>query len=125
MKRICCILLCVVLLLFSGCGNSTKASDKAVAVAESAIEVADNYLDNIYSYSEAYDKLSELKNQMAYVDEYDPEDEQKAADFFINTSLIILSSSILLDAYDSTHESYDKIIEYRNDLAKKAGLKER
>ena len=62
---------------------------------------------------------------MAYVDEYDPEDEQKAADFFINTSLIILSSSILLDAYDSTPESYDKIIEDRNDLAKKAGLKER
>ena len=115
----------LVLLTFSSCGGKTKASDKAISVAKSAIGVADDYLDSKLSYSEASEKLSKLKDEMEYVDNLETGDAHKAADFSISTSITLLSSDIFNDSLKGSSDTYDKILKARNDLADKAGLSKR
>ena len=57
------VLLTVCLLLCS-CGKKTKCSGQAVSVGKSAIEAADDYLDNNQSAHDALDRLDELKEKM-------------------------------------------------------------
>lgn len=128
MKKIT-LSLCIltVLFLLTACG--TNASDKAVSVAKSAIEIADKYLDNESTYSEVSEAIDDLKEDMEYVDDM-PEDtademKQHTADFSISVDLTVLSLSIWTDNYDNTSETYDKVLEARNKLAEDAGLKKR
>lgn len=119
------LIISLVLTLFTACGGGTKASKKAISVAENAIQVVDDYLDGKITATAANDKLKELKKEMEYVDTLTSDDKNKASDFSISTSLTTLSSSILSDSYKSSDDTYDKIVDGRNSLAKKAGLKER
>lgn len=125
--RILALLFCLLAIgnLLTGCSGGTKASKKAVSVAKQAVEVADEYLDGGLTYSEAIDKLDALESDMAYVDDLDAGDEHKTADWSISVSIVLLSSNILFDHMDSTSESYDKVLDERNSLAEKAGLKKR
>ncbi len=119
------LLFLVISLLLAGCGGGSKASAKAVSVAKSAVEVADDYLDGRLSYSQADAKLDQLKEEMAYVDDLKQGDENKASDFSISVSITLLSTDIFHDSVNKTSESYNKVIETRNDLAKAAGLSKR
>lgn len=128
MKKIM-VLLVVIMLTITLAACGTNASDKAVSVAKSAIEIADKYLDNEISYSEASEAIDELEEDMEYVDDM-PEDtadetKQHTADFSISVDLTVLSLSFFNDNYDNTSETYDKVIEARNKLADDAGLKKR
>ena len=113
------------LLLIAGCSGGTKASDKAVSVGKQAIAVADDYLDGKMSYKDANEKLSELKEEMEYVDNLEQGDKHKAADFGVSTGILTLSTSMLSDSFDSTSDTYAKVVEARNSLAEKIGQKKR
>lgn len=125
-KRIFVLSILFVMLasLLAGCGG-TKASDKAVSIAKSAISVTDDYLDGKISSSEAGRKLDILEVQMDYVDDMDHNDKHKAADLGISVDILLISSSIIDDGYYGTSDTYNKVVEKRNDLAKEAGLKKR
>jgi len=123
--RVFLLIILLFVLSLTACSSDTKASEKAISVAKSAIEVADNYLDNKISKDEADSQLSSLKSDMSYVDDMEQNDEHKATDFSISSSITMLSTNIFHDSLDSTNETYDKILETRNDIAEKAGLEKR
>ena len=121
------VLLTVCLLLCS-CGKKTKCSGQAVSVGKSAIEAADDYLDNnrgvfeIYT-EDALGRLDELKEKMEYVDSEDVSKPTHSADYSVSSDLVLLSHEITFDSID--HDRYDKILEKRNDIAKTIGEKKR
>lgn len=83
MKKAISILLTIAILFtVSGC-SGTKASDKAVSVAKKAVEVVDDYLDGKITYKSASEKIDDLYNEMAYVDDLAQDDENKVYDFSI------------------------------------------
>ena len=123
-KKLCAVLLVIIVFALTACG-STNASSKAVSIAKTAIEVADKYLDSKITAKEATEKLDELTAEMEYVDELTTEDKNKVADFSISSSILILSSSITIDDYKETSDTYEKVVEARNVLAKHAGLRKR
>lgn len=114
----------IITVVIAGCGGS-KASDKAVSVGKRAIEVVDEYLDGQVSYSAADIQLDELKEQMSYVDDLEHGAKNKATDFSISTSITLISSDMFQDSYKSTSETYDKLLQSRNELANKVGVKKR
>lgn len=80
------VLLTVCLLLCS-CGKKTKCSGQAVSVGKSAIEAADDYLDNNQSAHDALDRLDELKEKMEYVDSEDVSKPTHSADYSVSSDL--------------------------------------
>ncbi len=116
------VLLTVCLLLCS-CGKKTKCSGQAVSVGKSAIEAADDYLDNNQSAHDALDRLDELKEKMEYVGSEDVSKPTHSADYSVSSDLVLLSHEITFDSID--HDRYDKILEKRNDIAKTIGEKKR
>lgn len=125
MKKLLVLLLILIFVPFTITACCKKASDKAITVAKSAVDIADGYLDYEITYSEASNAIDELQEDMEYVDNLAQNDKNKAKDFGISTDLLSLSSSLLIDDYQDTSESYDKVVEARNRLAEDAGLKNR
>lgn len=127
MKKIGSVLLCVLLLLtMNACsGKGANASDKAISVGKSAVEVVDNYLDNKIDGKEAGEKLDELYAEMEYVDDLPQDDEHKAHDFLISSDILSLSTKMIWVDYDEDSEAYDEILETRNELAESIGIKKR
>ena len=116
----------IILILIVGVFSfGKKPSDKAISVAKQAIKVTDDYLDGNISASSANNKLGTLRDDMSYVDDLPHGDKHKASDFSIDVSILCISSSILGDNINGNNETYDKIVEERNELAKKAGAKKR
>ena len=103
------------------CGAKTQASAKAVSVAKQAVEIADNYLDGKIKYEKATEQLDDLDMSYAYEDK----SASHTADVVISSDLTILKHNILMDKIDKTSESYNKVLEARNEIAKDAGLKTR
>ena len=108
------VLLAACLLLCS-CGKKTKCSGQAVSVGKSAIEAADDYLDNNQSAHDALDRLDELKEKMEYVDSEDASKPTHSADYSVSSDLVLLSHEITFDSID--HDRYDKILEKRREKA--------
>lgn len=125
MKKIMVLLAVIMMMTITLVACGSKASDKAISVAERAVEIADEYLDNEITYSEASEEIDELEEDMEYVDNLDHDAENTVADFGISADLLSLSVSMTIDNYKSTSDSYDKVLEARNKLADDAGLKER
>ena len=128
MKRFLALVLVAVITIASLCAcsnNTVNLSEKALAVAESAIETTDNYLDSKIGYDEVYDKLSELENEMNYVGEKTAEERMENRDFYVSSGITILRSCITTDSLRSSDTSYKKIIDARNSLAEEAGLEKR
>lgn len=125
MKRTVSLILAVVMLagMLTGCGSKVEASEKGTSIARSAIQIADDYLDNEITGDRAMDKLDELSEKMEYLDsmprDTDEENSQYLADFGISTDLTMLAHEILFDK--NGENRYDKIIEIRNDLAETIG----
>lgn len=116
-----------IVLVLIGCGSKVNASDKAISVGRSAIEIADKYLDNDCTADEALQRLDELSAKMEYVDSMpngtSEEQSQRIADFCIECDLVILSHEIMMDKFDN--DRYDSIVEVRNDIAEAIGEDER
>lgn len=128
MKRFLALVLVAVITIASLCAcsnNTVNLSEKALAVAKSAIETTDNYLDSKIGYDEVYDKLSELENEMNYVGEKTAEERMENRDFYVSSGITILRSCITTDSLRSSDTSYKKIIDARNSLAEEAGLEKR
>lgn len=129
MKKFFALVLIAVITIASLCacsnGNTVNLSEKALAVAKSAIETTDNYLDSKIGYDEVSDKLSELENEMNYVGEKTAEERMENRDFYVSSGITILRSSITHDNISSSDASYKKVIEARNSLAEEAGLEKR
>lgn len=125
MKRTVSLILAVLMLaaILTGCGSKVEASEKGISIARSAIQIADDYLDNEITGDRAMDKLDELSEKMEYLDsmprDTDEENSQYLADFGISTDLTMLAHEILFDK--NGENRYDKIIEIRNDLAETIG----
>lgn len=121
---------CASAVILASCGSSsTNASDKAVSIAQQAIDITDDYLDGNASYDYVIDTIEELRDEMDYVDDM-PEDtaeevRQHTADYSIRSALTILKSDITDDHYDGDNETYDDIVDKRNEIAEKAGLDQR
>ncbi len=80
MKKIFALVLVAAITIASLCAcsnNTVNLSEKALAVAKSAIEATDNYLDSKIGYDEVSDKLSELDDEMSYVAEKTAEHHSK------------------------------------------------
>lgn len=128
MKKFFALVLVAAITIASLCAcsnNTVNLSEKALAVAKSAIEATDNYLDSKIGYDEVYDKLSELENEMSYVAEKTTEERMENRDFYVSSGITILSSCITNDSLRSSDTSYKKIIDARNSLAEEAGLEKR
>ena len=128
MKKFFALVLVAAITIASLCAcsnNTVNLSEKALAVAKSAIEATDNYLDSKIGYDEVSDKLSELDDEMSYVAEKTAEERTQNRDFYVSSGITILRSCITTDSLRSSDTSYKKIIEARNSLAEEAGLEKR
>ena len=114
----------------TGGNNTVKkyASAKAISVGTQAIDLADEYLDGADYYT-VKAKLEDLEDEMDYVDDMptDTTEEKRVhtADRSIQLSIFLISTDITLDYCSDDNETYDSIIESRNELAKDLGLDER
>lgn len=122
-KKMLCIALMSTLVACSG--SDPKASDKAISVGKQAIVTVDDYLDGNITYDEADNKLSELYDDMSYVSDMDEDDEHKAYDSSIEVDLLTISHNVTMDHFQGSNETYDDIMESRNELAEKIGEKDR
>lgn len=109
-------------LVICGCGGGSELSSKAQAVAKQAVEVADGYLDGELDYDAASEVLDELDEEMEYV--YGNEDPNMD-DMGVSSDISLLSHAILMDDLDETSESYDEVVDKRNDIANAAGIAKR
>ena len=125
MKKVIMPFLCLSLILFAACSTGIDASDKAVSVAKNAIEVVDAYLDGEMTYSETSDQLDTLKSEMDYVDEMEPGAEHKAEDFSIGAKILMLSTKVTSNSIYGDSESYEEVVDARNELAEDVGLGKR
>lgn len=94
MKKIFALVLVAAITIASLCAcsnNTVNLSEKALAVAKSAIEATDNYLDSKIGYDEVSDKLSELDDEMSYVAEKTAEERMENRDFYVSSGITILS----------------------------------
>lgn len=125
MRKTVSLILAVVMLaaILTGCGSKVEASEKGISIARSAIQIADDYLDNEITGDRAMDKLDELAEEMDYLDsmprDTDEENSQYLADFSISCDITILSHNIMEDSFGDN--KYDDIIETRNSLAESIG----
>lgn len=113
MKKIISVFLLVIALSLTACGGSEqRASKKAIACANEAIEVAEAYLAYDIDYDEASERMDELKEDMEYVSNMSREDEHYMGDFLIECDIVALSSSIAVDNSSSTDKTYESIQEH-------------
>ena len=124
-RKIVALVLALVLVTGLVACSGRKASDKAISVGKEALEVVDGYLDRKISSADAREKLDSLKTDMEYVNDLSSDDKNKIPDFFVQSDLLILSSSILTDGLSGTDETYAKVLKARNELAKNIGEKAR
>lgn len=125
-KKSIILLICVmVLMALSGCKKEKTASEKAISVGKKVIETVDGYLDKKLDYDQARQKIKELEDEMEYLDERDHDDKYYSSDLLVSSSITMVQSKILSDKMDSSSDSYDKLVESRNELAKKIGEKKR
>lgn len=128
MKRFLALVLVAAITLASLCAcsnNAVNVSEKALAIAQSAIEATDDYLDSKVGYDEVSNKLTELENEMNYVYDKTDEERMKNNDFYVLSDITIIRSCITNDNFYNSDTSYKEIIEARNSLAEEAGLEKR
>lgn len=116
------------IVLFCACSQQSKtnASKKGISIAAQAVDVLDGYLDGSVKYKSASDQLDELYHKMDYVSEYrSPMSDEERADWLIHQKIIHASHQMTMDNYKGSAETYDSVIEARNEIAVLAGKKER
>ena len=113
----------IILVSLSGCGET--ASEKAKNIGKQGIEAVDAYLDGNATYKATSEKLDSLYSQLSYVNDMDQDDKNFFPDFEIQTDFLLMKSALGIDGYRGNAESYDNLIESRNNLAGHIGAKKR
>lgn len=116
------------IVLFCACSQQSKtnASQKGISIAAQAVAVLDGYLDGSVNYESASDQLDELYHKMDYTSEYHaPMSDEETADWLIHQQIIHASHQMTMDNYKGSAETYDSVIEARNEIAVLAGKNER
>ena len=93
-------------------------SDEAYQLGIDAILVSDKYIDGIYDYDTASDKLESIKDKIDRLHEEDG----NTYTFILGTDVTMLSSTLLKVEIDGSETD---VINTRNDLAKKLNYKKR
>jgi len=128
MKRSFSIILAALIVILSACSSpKIEASQKAISVGTRAVNLLDDYLDGAAEYKEVSEGLAELEEQMEYASGYAEKGKtpEEQADFRIYLKLPSASWSVFKDSYDGNAETYDAVINSRNEIAKLIGMKER
>lgn len=114
-------------LMITACGGSkTKVSNKAQSVGKSAIEVVDQYLDGDLDYDDVSDQLDELSEELDYTSEdSDKDKDTHFGDSSVQSDIVLLGSEIFQDHFEGTSDTYDDIVDKRNELAETIGEKKR
>ena len=128
MKKMLPLIVLLLALFFCACEAkpSTNASKKALAVATQAVQALDGYLDGELSGKECSDKLDGLNGQMAYVHDFSaPMSDDERADWNICFNITMANHEVIMDWYDGNPDTFQKVIDYRNELATIIGEKPR
>ncbi len=116
-KKIVTLMLAFIIILsLTACGS--KLSDSNTRIAESVVNTVDNYLDGYISISTAYNTVCS-----AY-DRIDKTEDNDTDNMLFSTDVVLIESELGQQQFNGTGD-IDYIIEKRNDIAKKAGLKKR
>lgn len=108
----------------SSCGTENRtASAKAISIGEQVLETVDGYLDGTISYDRSKEKINSLLTDMNYLDDQTTENDHCIADKSIRTSISSISTSLTYDNFKNDSDSYDRLLEHRNNLAEKIGEK--
>ena len=119
MRKLRIILLVVVaLFVFVGCSSVpySNASNHSLSVGERAVAIVDEFLDHSITARDA-------RNQIRALPEIDT-DAGNSTDFLISAHVFSLGSRLLIAENDSA-ESYDNVLESRNELAVGLGMRRR
>lgn len=124
-KRILEVMLtALVAVSIAGCGgNKVSVSGKAKSVGKSVIEITDQYLDNDLGSQDALDQIDDL--DLSFIDEEDAGGKTAQGDNKVKLSIASISHDIMLDANGSTTDTFDSIVNDRNDLADLVGESKR
>ena len=128
MKRLFFAIAIISSIVFCACSQQSKtnASKKGISIAAQAVDVLDGYLDGSVKYESASDQLDELYHKMDYASEYHaPMSDEEMADWLIHQQIIHASHQMTMDNYKGSAETYDSVIEARNEIAVLAGKNER
>lgn len=127
MKKILVLIMAVVLLLTACSGAKATASAKAVSAGKQTVEALDAYLDGSMSGKDANEKLSDLGQQLDYTNDYSGKkmSDQERADWTIRMDITLVNHEVIMDNYKGNPETFDKIVEYRNEIAELVGVSKR
>ena len=127
MKKMLVLILAVVLLLTACSGTKVTASAKAVSVGKQTVETLDAYLDGSMPGNDANEKLSDLGQQLDYAYDYSRKrmSDQERADWTIRIDITLVNHEVIMDNYKGDPERFDKIVEYRNEIAELVGVSKR
>lgn len=111
MKKYLSLFIIVIVLSLTGCGeSSTPASNKAIACANEAVEIGENYLSYEITYTEATSLLNELQKDMSYVTTDDNnQDEHHVADLSISIAIQSLNTALMNDEHGGSNKTYDEV----------------
>ena len=112
----------MVLVVLVGCGPSTDVSQRNVNIATQAIEIADSFLDGNISATEARRQIDNL--QPIFTDSTGNSSED-LANFLLSSDMLLLRGSLSLVIHDNTTEERNRVLESRNRLAERAGIRAR
>lgn len=120
------VLLFAIIACCAYCDNqSSKVSEQHYRYALKAIEIADSYLDYDVSASYAYRQISDLKSREDELPDTESGDETHVNNFLVETDVLSLSIDLLMASYHGDSEYYSEVLEARNDLAERIGVKKR
>lgn len=111
-----------------GASGSTKpdnVSDQHYRYALKAIEIADGYLDYELSAVEAYYQIESLVSREEELPDSEFGDPTHSKDSSVEFYTSFLRWEISDAKYDASSEIYNKIVEYRNEIAELIGEKKR
>ena len=115
MKKTISILLALVfVVLLAGCGNGSKANNEVHDVAQQAVVITDDFLDDKITHEQAVERLNTLTKQIEQMEQ--PKDLLQAANF-LTLSASVATLSLSLSLYGSgAQTSKDDIRNLRDSL---------
>ena len=103
-----------------GCGSA--ASERNINIARQAVGIADEFLDGSITARAAHNRIDELSD----IDTTRTSDSRANTDnLLLSTGVLILRTSLNDAALTDTTETYDRVMDARNILARRVGMRTR